>query len=537
MAQSISTGIKTDQVRDPDPEFYGFRVRWIQWDSPFRETELRIGDLVQGVDGERYPTTQEEPERARAIGQYHEHVHWERLGATDGQTITLEIDRDGEPLRIQGPLRAEVFYHDENKRRSMGPGGPDRIKSDGFRGSWSGWYEDFVKNASRVLDDGWNRGRINNKKELRDHENNRPRVEYLLEHYPGPFAERTVEDWERVRDNLVGRAVTLTDEDLEYRELGAKRVAIVAEAAKEAYAAFMEGLGDDVIPAFPTIDPVEDDRSTVTGKIVELPWITFRSFINDLGNSYAVAGSSREGFHFIDIESPVMDRFFDALFRYQAQVTPNYTERYRFIGKILDDPRMITYRGRPAVGMMLEVIAGSAGDESFFTDLSQSDGKGRAPFAGEALLAGLSPVEVRDDMSPGELVEAMILATKVANQSAWRACFADWRVMSGFSGPQSVDRNYILRDAVYMRVWEHSRRLVEGEVYDARIARVERPRVILEADPDLDVPRVEELKVYIDHFGKVDGEYRAFSNVNVNRRWTIQRLDDGPWKIADVQHL
>ncbi len=537
MANSISTGIKTDHVPDPDTAFYGFRVTWIDWDSAFRETELRIGDLVQGLDGEHYPTTQEEPERARAIGQYHEHIHWERLSAGDGETITLDVNRDGETVRIEGPLRAETFYYDENERRSLGPGGPDRMKSDGFRGSWSGWYENFVKNASRVLDDGWNRGRINNQRELKDHEDSKARVDYLVEKYPGPFADRTAEDWERVRECLVGRAVMLTDQDLEYRELGAKRVAIVADAAKLGYNTLMEGVGDDVIAAFPTIDPVEGDRSTVTGKIVELPWITFRSFINDLGQSYAVAGSDRDGYYFIDIELPVMDRFFDTLFRYQAQVTPNYAERYRFVGRILDDPRMIAYRGRPSIGMMVEVIAGSAGDELFFTDLSQSDDEGRAPFAGEALLAGLSPVEVRDDMSPTDLVEAMILATKVANQKAWRDCFAQWRVMSGFSGPQSVDRNYILRDAAYQRVWEHSRQLLEGDVYDARISRVERPRVILEANPDLDVPKVEQLRVYVDHFGKFDGEYRAFANVNVNRRWTLQRLDDGPWKIADLQHL
>ena len=57
MAQSISTGIKTEQVLDPDPEFYGFRVDWIEWDSPFRDTDLQIGDPVQGVDGVHYPAT------------------------------------------------------------------------------------------------------------------------------------------------------------------------------------------------------------------------------------------------------------------------------------------------------------------------------------------------------------------------------------------------------------------------------------------------------------------------------------------------
>ncbi len=49
---NVRTGLRTDEELESEP--YGFRVTWIDWDSPFRGTDLRIGDLVVAVDGEPY---------------------------------------------------------------------------------------------------------------------------------------------------------------------------------------------------------------------------------------------------------------------------------------------------------------------------------------------------------------------------------------------------------------------------------------------------------------------------------------------------
>jgi hypothetical protein len=45
------------------------------------------------------------------------------------------------------------------------------------------------------------------------------------------------------------------------------------------------------------------------------------------------------------------------------------------------------------------------------------------------------------------------------------------------------------------------------------------------------------VRVLLDHVGRIDGEYRTFSSIDVHRVWRPQRLDGGPWKIVDVQGL
>ena len=86
-----------------------------------------------------------------------------------------------------------------------------------------------------------------------------------------------------------------------------------------------------------------------------------------------------------------------------------------------------------------------------------------------------------------------------------------------------------------VRSWEASRRSITGPVFDARVERVERVRRVFSAADGL--PNLDEVIVWVDHFGQFDGEYRAFVDINVNRRWTLQRLDEGPWKILSLDHL
>jgi hypothetical protein len=76
-----------------------------------------------------------------------------------------------------------------------------------------------------------------------------------------------------------------------------------------------------------------------------------------------------------------------------------------------------------------------------------------------------------------------------------------------------------------------------GEVHDARVCSVERVRRILAQDAGTGVPDVDQVVVWLDHYGLFDGEHRVFQNVNVNRRWILQRLDGGPWRIVSLQNL
>ncbi|MGI9543429.1 MAG: hypothetical protein ACR2MX_09230 [Cyclobacteriaceae bacterium] len=531
MEQSITSGLKTSQELDRPP--YGFRVEWIEWDSDFRNSELQIGDLIVGVNEVSYKkgTT----EASKAIGQYAEATHWEKADAKDQQTITLKVKRNQESLSITGKIQAHRFYYDANERRALGSGGPDRMVNDGFGGSWSMWYEEFVKRSSYILNSGWNRGSFNNKKELETHLGHKDRVTYLVKNYPGPFAELTLSDWTQVYENLQGKKVKITPEDLEYREIGEKRVAQAKEIAINEKENFLKQLENEVIPTFPAKDPIDDDISDVVGKIVVLPWISFRRFINDLDKSFAVAGSLQQGFYFMDLDAPEARQFFNALYRYKSQISPKVAERYQFIGQITDIPRMLSYDGRPATGVEIKLLGGSAGQDDFFVNLNRND-NGDPLYAGEESLNIFEPIELVKEASPQQVIEAMISTIKFGNLTAWASLFADWRYSDHWGTPV-IDLSYHVREGSYHGDWERSRRLILEEVYDARVTEVSPVYLLTEAVPENEIPKVEEVVVFIDHVGHFDGVYRTFVNSNVRRKWTLQRLDGGPWKITDFRHL
>lgn len=48
---------------------------------------------------------------------------------------------------------------------------------------------------------------------------------------------------------------------------------------------------------------------------------------------------------------------------------------------------------------------------------------------------------------------------------------------------------------------------------------------------------IEQVLVEVDHVGKFDGKYHAFTDINVHRVWLLQRRDGGPWRIASHQGL
>ncbi|HEX2699846.1 MAG TPA: hypothetical protein VHM89_06540 [Acidimicrobiales bacterium] len=49
--------------------------------------------------------------------------------------------------------------------------------------------------------------------------------------------------------------------------------------------------------------------------------------------------------------------------------------------------------------------------------------------------------------------------------------------------------------------------------------------------------RLEEVEALVDHVGLLDGDYHAFDDVTVNRRWVLQRRAGGPWRVASIQGI
>jgi hypothetical protein len=530
----VSSRIATEKifgryVRD------GYRVLWIEWDSAFRETDLQIEDLIVALNHEPYTRVEDGNVSGSAIGQHGETDAWERAGAKDGDEIVLTVVRDGEERDIRGALRAMHFYYTPEGKQALAPGGPERLKDDGFGKAWSSWYEDVTKDWAYILCDGWNRTNLNNRKELKNHLEHGSRIEYLEQHHPGPFAQTMRADYDRVIECLRGTRYELTEDDLAYRELGEKRAEVAATAARTAWDTLLTEVASESIDTFPAADP--DQRGDVVGKIVVLPWMAPRQIINDLGFTYGVVGSSREGFYFVDLQGEKAQRFYTVYLRYRALVNPNVNERYAFVARLLDDPRMITHQRSAVTGLMVEILAArvGAGEGEMFVDL-RSDPPDT--FAGESELKTLVQVgELADDLSPEGLIEVMIRSVQQADKETWKKTFATWRAWARQNEEIYLNRAHHLADHLFDGAFERSRRNLIKEVYDSRISKVGPILTLCEANPELGTPRLQQVTIYVDHIGLFDEEYRAFNNVNVTRPWTLQRLGNGPWRIGDVQNL
>jgi hypothetical protein len=139
---------------------------------------------------------------------------------------------------------------------------------------------------------------------------------------------------------------------------------------------------------------------------------------------------------------------------------------------------------------------------------------------------------------PQATIECMVAAIKAGDRETWQGLFAEWRFYKyGQRDTPLYDPDYGLLPMHYERDWESSRKLIMGDVLDARIARIGPVRLLHDPEPGDPVPRVEVVHIVLDHVGLIEGEHRTFTNLNVRRIWRLQRRDGGPWKIADVQHL
>jgi hypothetical protein len=231
-----------------------------------------------------------------------------------------------------------------------------------------------------------------------------------------------------------------------------------------------------------------------------------------------------------------MDRAFDALYRYRALVNPQLAERFSLWIEVLDEPRIITFQGSPAIGLLGELVAIAGGTQEVFVD-ARPDAEQLA-FAGEAETEVKRACVIAAGDPPEATVACMVEALKAGDRDTWQSLFAQWRfIPADEEGPPLYDPDYRLLPAHFEDAWQASRRLITADVYDARVARVERPRLLYDPAEGDPIPRVESVRVLLDHVGLIDGEYRTFSDINVHRVWRLQRLDDGPWKITEVQRL
>ena len=542
LGDDVTAGIQTSTEYDARP--FGYRVTWIDWESYFRDSALRLGDRILGVNGERY--TRQTHNLGYAIGNHAENRYWADQGAKEGDPVTLIVERDGEEIEVSGRLRVNRFYYNDDGRQTLGLGGPDRLLPETdehgnrlFDSSWAGWYED--KTAPQpgswqyILDGSWERSGFNNRRELETHLADKERIDYLVAKYPSEFAETMRRDWERVRDYLDGEPVDLAADALDYRTRADELRKEIEGYAERAIAALEADLGDR-LETSPSATDLEEQRASYVGKVVYFDGIGYRNLVNDLEQTFMVAGGDRDGYYFLDADAPVMDQAFAALYRHRALVNPQLAERFSVWIEVQDEPRIITFQGSPAIGLLGRLVAIAGGRQEVFVDARSHTEQ--LAFAGEKETKIEQACRVAAGDAPEATVECMVEALKAGDRDTWQSLFAEWRfIPADEDGPPLYDPDYHLLPANFEDAWQASRRLITGDVYDARVGRAGHTRLLHEPAPDDPLPRVESVRVILDHVGLIDGEYRTFSDLNVHRVWRLQRLNGGPWKIAEVQRL
>ena len=98
-----------------------------------------------------------------------------------------------------------------------------------------------------------------------------------------------------------------------------------------------------------------------------------------------------------------------------------------------------------------------------------------------------------------------------------------------------IDPSYLSR-SLFPTAWKNSRKLILDKLYDVKVDKIGRIPRIISKDVDMGLPDEDKVDVLVNHYELAEnGKYRTFLDINVRRRWTLQRLGEGPWRITSVQ--
>ena len=538
----VSTGLATTPMREAAPP--ALRVTALDWFSTFRSSGLRAGDQIVAVDGEALGPAPASADARRDIGAYDESRRWAAAGRHEGAPVTLTLRRRATPgqgwqtLEATGALRAAVDVRTDDNRILVGPGGPPAMyEYDGFDRGWRQWADDFAKTASAVLDDPLFALSLSSRFELGSLLAQEPRVQLLARKYPGPFADAVQQDFDAMLARLQGPEIVLPEGALDYRALGEQRADEIRQQAQAAWAALQAELADrTVAPLFPAVHPLHGDRAAVVGRYAQLPALRNRDWIGEAGHTWFVAGTPQDGWYFADAEGAEAGLMLDALARYRRLVMPNIDESYELVGEVQEQPGQLVIGERAYFGLRLRPVAALIGG-AMFVDLRHAP-DGVARFAGEQSLRAQGQPALTDAATPTEVMQAMVAALKAADLDAWTALFATWSVESLPDGRALFRANAVEQPARY---FEEARRRILERVFDMRPIWVDDVRVLIPGDDYPGQQRLEEVTVEMQHVGRFDDTYRAFSDVTVNRWWRLQRLGPpgapGPWRITSLQPI
>ena len=360
------------------------------------------------------------------------------------------------------------------------------------------------------------------------------RVAFARKQYPGAWSQALGADYDAALTLCEGRVVELPPQALEFRRRGEALAAEIRTQGQAAWAAFQAARAGEFIPAFPAVNPVRGDVRPVNGRLVVLPPLGNRDWIQDAGHGWFAAGGT--GWYFLDAESGPVRAMLMSQRRYARLVDPNLAPRWEFIARITGESRLVVVGERAHYGLVAvpeaALVAGA-----LFVDLTRA-GEPEVKFAGEAALTGAEPVLPPADASPGEVVTALVAAVKNQDLALWRSLHAGWEVERR-TGEDGRDQFVVhpCAPASNESMFEEARRSVLGRVLDAQVRWEGDPRPLVNGARFPGAASFDEVEVWLEHVGEFDGERRTFCDVTVRPKWTLQRVNGGPWRIATAQPI
>ncbi|MPZ50850.1 MAG: hypothetical protein GEU75_16390 [Dehalococcoidia bacterium] len=520
-------------------------VTWIPWDSGFRGSGLKVGDLVVGHGDVRYtPDTIDDETR---VGEANFGQWFDAQGLAPGDPFHLLVLRESEELRIEGKLGGPRSYRNQEGKALLSNEGPVGYEKDEFDYAWDAWYRQFVDLAKTILA-GWDyyastdtKGLAESLIPLAD------RIKFLEERYPGPFARAVRQDFEAMTASVAGERRELTTAALAYRSLGDIRAQVIAAAADRAFESFLAETGDSLLTATPNSpNAFEDDISHLIGRTIRLPEIGNREVLFETRKSWFRSGTGTGGY-LIDRTSDPVRPLYEAISEYTEKVDPFFADyKVEFVGivqaeaaLVADAYREITVSGVRLVPHAVLVTGASNPEARLFVDLRNAATP--EPFAGaHALEQGIERHHLEETDRPEDVLMTAFEALKIGDMETWLSCYADWKLRVSYERDSSylyVDRTWeVIGSADAASIWDTARQRFNDDVYGVESAKVSLPRRVFDASSQTSASggpqSVEEVRIVVNHIGKIGDEYRTFAGPMLHRRWDLQRLDEGPWRIV-----
>ena len=471
--------IETSSHNEPDS--VARFVTWIPWDSGYRSSGLRVGDLIVGHADIRY--TLETVEKKTGIGDanFSRWLDQQKLKPDDPfKLIVLREDRE---TTITGKLGGYRTYKNADGKRTLGEGGPVEYEKDGFDYDWVSWHRQFIELAKTILA-GWDY--FSGTNTMRLSERLQPfaeRVAFFEKKYPGAMATALRQDFEAMKVMVAGEPRPLSEADLAYRALGETRAAQATVAADTAFKTFLGEVDDALMKNAPTApNSFTEDTRELSGKTVRLPEVGRRQLLFETRRSWYWSGSGSGGW-LVDRHAKGLKRLYAATDEYTEKVDPYFRDyNVVFVGVVQPEPALVSdaYRNITVSGMRVEPIGAlvknaSESDRHLFVDFRP--GKTDEPFAGAAALAaGIRRPTLTDNAEPGDVLMTAFEAMKMGDMETWLKCYANWMVRSWYEKGESylyVDRTWdVMSGQSAASAWDGARKRLMDDVYGVEAARV-----------------------------------------------------------------